>query len=153
MYTGEEYKVKIEEIEPIALALVASFRSKDARIIASKMVSEDSYILGMCIGTLLQVDNKKIFARIGPVPEEITKKIDELSADTRCPSLEETKEETKKLEPLALKMIMDMHPKDAREFASGLDSIDAYILGQHIGGLLESGYHKTGQDERKVKMF
>lgn len=153
MYTDTEYKAKITEIEPIALALVTNFRSKDARIIASKMNSEDAYILGMCIGTILQLDTKKIFARVGPVPKEIAKKIDELSAGTKCPSLEEIRDESKKLESLALKMIMDMSPKDAREFASGLDSIDAYILGQHIGGLLEAGYHKTGQDERRVKVF
>lgn len=153
MYTNIEYKAKTKEIEPIALALLINFESKDAMVIISKMNSEDSYILGMCIGTLLQIDNKKIFAKCEPLPEEIRKKIDELNADIKYPSLEEIKEETERLEPLAMKMIMDMHPKDARELASRLDSIDAYILGQHIGGLLEVGYHETGQDKRKVKTF
>ena len=78
MYTDIEHKAKIDEIEPIALALVANFRSKDARIIASRMSSEDAYILGMCIGTLLQMDTKKIFARVGPLPKEMAKKIEEL---------------------------------------------------------------------------
>lgn len=153
MYTDIEYRAKIEEIEPIALALVVNFKSKDARVIASKMNSEDSYILGICIGTLLQIDNQKIFARYGPLPEDIRKKIDELSTDIKSHSLEEIREEAKKLEPLAMKMIMEKHPKDTREFASGLDPIDAYIIGQHIGGLLQTDYHKTGQDKRKVKVF
>lgn len=153
MYTDIEYRAKIEEIEPMALALVVNFKSKDARVIASKMNSEDSYILGICIGTLLQRDNQKIFARYGPLPEDIRNKLEELSADIKAPSLEEIREESKKLEPLAMKMMMEKHPKDVREFASNLDSIDAYILGQHIGGLLETGYHKTGQDNRNVKVF
>lgn len=153
MYTDIEYRAKTKEIEPIALALLINFESIDAMVIVSKTNSEDSYILGMCIGTLLQIDNKKIFTKCEPLPEEIRKKIDELNTDIKCASLEEIKEETKRLEPLAIKLIMDMHPKDARELASGLDSISAYILGQHIGGLLEIGYYQTGQDKRKVKVF
>jgi len=154
MYTDIEYKARIKEIEPMALALVTSFKSKDATIIVSKINSEDSYILGMHIGHLLQIDNKETLSKCGPLPEKIRKKIDEQNTIIENYDVSVYyNSESRLLELLAMEMIMEKRPKDVREFASKLDSIDAYILGQHIGGLLAVGYHETGQDKRKVKLF
>ncbi len=154
IYTDIEYKNKIKEIQPISIVLITNFDPKHARIVASKMSGIDAYILGVHIGTLLQIDYQKTFieCKTSIFLKDIRKKIDELDIKEFI-TLEDIQEKIKKLEPVAMKLIMNIHPKKVREFASRLDPIDAYILGQHIGGLLEIGYHRTEQDNRKVKIF
>lgn len=61
---------------------------------------------------------------------------------------EEYKKRIEELEPIAKDVIMNKRPGEAREMASGMNPDDAYILGMHIGGLLEIGYHKHGNDVR-----
>lgn len=43
---------------------------------------------------------------------------------------------------------MNKRPEDARKMISEMYYEDAYILGEHIGGLLEVGYHMHGNDIR-----
>jgi hypothetical protein len=55
MYTKEEYDNRIAELENVAMELIMNQRPEDARKAASEMTPEDAYILGMHIGTILQI--------------------------------------------------------------------------------------------------
>lgn len=61
---------------------------------------------------------------------------------------EELKKRVKELDPVAKDLIMNKKPEDARKTISEMSSEDAYILGEHVGGLLEVGYHMNGNDIR-----
>lgn len=61
---------------------------------------------------------------------------------------EEHKRRVKELDPIAKDLIMNKRPEDARKIISEMSTEDAYILGEHIGGLLEIGYHMHGNDIR-----
>lgn len=61
---------------------------------------------------------------------------------------EERKKRVKDLDPVAKDLITNKRPEDARKMISEMCSEDAYILGEHIGGLLEVGYHMHGNDLR-----
>lgn len=61
---------------------------------------------------------------------------------------EEYKKRVEELDPIAKDLIMNKRPTDARKIASEMSTEDAYILGEHIGGLLEVAYHKHGNDIR-----
>ena len=63
---------------------------------------------------------------------------------------EEFKKRVEELEPVAKELIMKKKPMDARKVASEMSPDDAYILGRHIGGLIEIGYHKHGNDVRGI---
>ena len=54
MYTREEYEQRIAELEPVAMDLIMNKHPNKAREIASKMSSEDAYILGIHIGAILK---------------------------------------------------------------------------------------------------
>lgn len=61
---------------------------------------------------------------------------------------EEYKKRVEELDPIAKDLIMNKRPDDARKMASEMSPEDAYMLGEHIGGLLEIGYHMHGNDIR-----
>lgn len=61
---------------------------------------------------------------------------------------EEYKKRVEELDPIAKDLIMNKKPTEARKIASEMSTEDAYILGEHIGGLLEVGYHLYGNDIR-----
>lgn len=54
MYTREEYEKRANEIRKLAFDLIMNKRPDDVRKIASEMIPEDAYILGMYVGTILQ---------------------------------------------------------------------------------------------------
>ena len=54
MYTREEYEKRIADLEPVAMDLIMNKHPNKAREIASKMSSEDAYILGIHIGAILK---------------------------------------------------------------------------------------------------
>ena len=55
MYSQQEYEKRIKELQSVALDFIQNKRPIDLREAASKMTPEDAYILGMHIGTILQV--------------------------------------------------------------------------------------------------
>lgn len=55
MYSKEEYEKRMKELQPVALDLIQNKRPIEIREAASKMNPEDAYILGMHIGTILQI--------------------------------------------------------------------------------------------------
>lgn len=55
MYNQEEYEKRIKELQPVALDLIQNKHPIEVREAASKMNPEDAYILGMHIGTILQI--------------------------------------------------------------------------------------------------
>lgn len=61
---------------------------------------------------------------------------------------EEHKRRVKELDPIAKDLIMNKRPEDARKIILEMSTEDAYTLGEHIGGLLEIGYHMHGNDIR-----
>lgn len=61
---------------------------------------------------------------------------------------EERKKRVEELDSIAKDLIMNKRPGDARKMISEMCPEDAYILGEHIGGLLEVGYHMHGNDIR-----
>lgn len=61
---------------------------------------------------------------------------------------EEHKRRVKELDPIAKDLIMNKRPEDARKMILEMSTEDAYIMGEHIGGLLEIGYHMHGNDIR-----
>lgn len=63
---------------------------------------------------------------------------------------EERKKRVEELDPVAKDLIMNKRPEDARKMISEMCPEDAYILGEHIGGLLEVGYHTHGNDIRGI---
>lgn len=63
---------------------------------------------------------------------------------------EERKKRVEELDPIAKDLIMNKRPGDARKMISEMCPEDAYILGEHIGGLLEVGYHMHGNDMRGI---
>lgn len=65
-------------------------------------------------------------------------------------SEEEYTQRIKELEHLAKDLIMTGRPIDIRKMASKMKAEDAYILGLHVGGLLEIGYHQHGKDIRGI---
>ncbi len=65
-------------------------------------------------------------------------------------SEEEYKKRIKEIEQIAKDLIMTGRPIEVRKMASEMTPDDAYILGMHIGGLLEIGYHQHGKDIRGI---
>ena len=61
---------------------------------------------------------------------------------------EERKKRVEELDPVAKDLIDNKKPEDARKMISEMCPEDAYILGEHIGALLEVGYHVHGNDIR-----
>ena len=61
---------------------------------------------------------------------------------------EERKKRVKELDPIAKDLIMNKRPEDARRIISEMCPEDAYVLREHIGDLLEVGYHMHGNDIR-----
>lgn len=55
MYSEAEYRKRIKELEVVAMDLIQNKRPIEAREAATKMTPEDAYILGMHIGTILQI--------------------------------------------------------------------------------------------------
>ena len=55
MYSKEEYEKRIKELQPVALDFIQNKRHIELREAASRMNPEDAYILGMHVGTILQI--------------------------------------------------------------------------------------------------
>lgn len=55
MYTEEEYKKRVKELEPLAKELIMKKSPVDVRELASTMDPNDAYILGRHIGGLGEV--------------------------------------------------------------------------------------------------
>ena len=63
---------------------------------------------------------------------------------------EERKKRVEELDPVTKDLIDNKKPEDARKMISEMCPEYAYILGEHIGALLEVGYHMHGNDMRGV---
>ena len=73
MYTKEEYDKRVVELENVAMDLIMNKRPADAREVASEMTPEDAYILGIHIGTILQI------AKLEPANELTEELTDEVT--------------------------------------------------------------------------